>query len=71
VWQTTLTSIRRFCAVIAFTKVVGIFDPSSTGYLTRYGASLGGSLCNTSKRYVWLVRLTSHKSETTQKTQIT
>jgi hypothetical protein len=31
-----------------------------------YGASLSGSLCNTSKMYV-RVRLTSHESETAQK----
>jgi hypothetical protein len=37
----------------------------------RYGASLGGSLCDTSKMYVRQVRLASHKSETTQKAQIT
>ncbi len=37
----------------------------------RYGASLGGSLCNTSKMYVQWVRLTSHKSETAQKAQTT
>ena len=35
----------------------------------RYGASLGGSLCNTSKMYVWWVQLTSHESETAQKAQ--
>jgi len=32
-----------------------------------YGASLGGSLCDTSKMYVRWVRLTSHESEITQK----
>jgi hypothetical protein len=36
---------------------------------SRYGASLGGSLCNTSKMYAWRVQLTSHESETTQKAQ--
>ena len=34
-----------------------------------YGASLGGSLCDTSKIYVRRVRLTSHESETAQKAQ--
>jgi len=34
VWQTTLTSLRCYCAVVAFTKVISIFDSSSTGYLT-------------------------------------
>jgi hypothetical protein len=38
---------------------------------SRYGASLGGTLCNTSKTYVWQVWLTSHESKTTQKTQLT
>ena len=28
-----------------------------------YGASVGGSLCDTSKTYVWQVRLTSHESK--------
>ena len=36
-----------------------------------YGASLGGSLCDTSKMQVGGVRLTSHESKTTQKAQIT
>ncbi len=35
----------------------------------RYGASLGGPLCISSKMYVRWVRLTSHKSETAQKAQ--
>ena len=37
----------------------------------RYGASLGGSQCNTSKMKVRQVWLMSHKSETTQKAQMT
>jgi hypothetical protein len=37
----------------------------------RYGASLGGSLCKTSKMYVQQVGLTSHESETAQKAQTT
>ena len=37
---------------------------------TRYGASLGGPLGDTSKMYVWQVQLASHESETTQKALI-
>jgi len=37
----------------------------------RYGASLGGSLCKTSKMYVRQVGLTSHESKTAQKAQAT
>ena len=37
----------------------------------RYGARQGGSLCNTSKMYIRRVRRMSHKSESTQKAQIT
>ena len=36
-----------------------------------YGASLDGSLCNTSKMYIQQVQLTSHKSENAQKAQTT
>ena len=39
---------------------------SSRTFLDWYGASLGGSLCNTSKMYVRKVRLASHESKTTQ-----
>jgi hypothetical protein len=36
-----------------------------------YGASLDGSLCNTSKMYIQQVQMTSHKSENAQKAQTT
>jgi len=36
-----------------------------------YGASLGGTLCTTSKTLVGRVQLTSHESKTTQKAQTT
>ena len=42
-----------------------------TSLQSRYGASLGGPLCNTSKMYVQWVRLTSHEPETAQKAQTT
>ena len=40
------------------------------GDLMGYGASLGGSQCNTSKTQVQWVRLMSHESETTHKAQL-
>ncbi len=50
---------------------VGPSSPRLGSVLCRYGASLGGSLCNTSKMYVRWVWLTSHESETAQKAQAT
>jgi len=44
-----------------------LFLPTTTGHTKtiniRYGASLGGTLCDTSKTYVRQVRLTSHESK--------
>ena len=39
------------------------------GQTGRYGASLGGPLCDASKTLVGRVQLTSHESKTTQKAQ--
>ena len=54
--------------VVKLLKIIIIFL-SNHIISTWYGASLGGTLCNTSKIYVQLVRLTSHESKTTQKAQ--
>jgi hypothetical protein len=48
-----------------------MMDGTRPDFECWYGASLGGTLCITSKTYVQQVRLMSHESESTQKAQLT
>ena len=51
--------------------ICGSSGSGSGGNGGGYGASLGGTLCTTSKTLVGRVQLTSHESKTTQKAQTT
>ena len=68
IWQ--CLSTRRCCSWMAKPRAIDKAKSMSQTYTKpwrfigmRYGASVGGSLCDTSKTYVRQVRLTSHESK--------